>query len=325
MLLPSTAQTVRCNKCKTMFKIPETNEQYWSEGGHGNNSGRMGKKVTAGISVPNAASPMSDSKPNPWASIGSGRHQSKRAILCGVSYKKYSFKLDGTITDVNNMKSLLVEEANHPDLIPTKTNMQKALKWLVDGCQSGDSLVFYFSGHGLRQPDFSNDELDGFDETLCPVDFKTAGMILDNDINTTIVKPLKRGVTLHAIIDSCHSGTILDLEHVYNIKDSAWVDNKPPSGVDKSTSGGLAISISACADNQMAADTSAFTGKEMAGAMTCILIQAIQAINKITYGRLLEFMHERIEDASKSGCLSVKDPQLSSSQQFDVNTTEFKL
>ncbi|KAA8536457.1 hypothetical protein F0562_028935 [Nyssa sinensis] len=304
MLLPSAAQTVRCNKCKTMFKIP-------SEGGHGNNSGRMGK---------NAASPMSDYKLNPWASIGSGRHQSKRAILCGVSYKKYSFKLDGTINDVNSMKSLLfghfsfpnesirvlTEEANHPDLIPTKTNTQKALKWLVDGCQSGDSLVFYFSGHGLRQPDFSNDELDGFHETLCPVDFKTAGMILDNDINTTIVKPLKRGVTLHAIIDSCHSGTILDLEHVYNIKDSAWVENKPPSGVDKSTSGGLAIGISACADNQMAADTSAFTGKEMAGAMTYILIPAIQAINKITYGRLLEFMHESIEDASKARCLSVK-------------------
>lgn len=85
--------------------------------------------------------------------------------------------------------------------------------------QPGDSLVFYFSGHGLRQPDFFYDELDGFDETICPLDFRTAGMIIDNEINDTIVKPLKMGVKLHAIIDACHSGTILDLPHIYSTKE----------------------------------------------------------------------------------------------------------
>lgn len=104
------------------------------------------------------------------------------------------------------------------DLIPTKKNIENSLKWLVEGCKWGDSLVFYFSGHGLRQPDFQGDEIDGFDETICPVDFMKEGMILDNDINKTIVWPLKAGVKLHAIVDACHSGTILDLEHVYNRK-----------------------------------------------------------------------------------------------------------
>lgn len=36
-----------------------------------------------------------------------------------------------------------------------------------------------------------------------------------------------------------------------------WDDNRPPSGVNKNTSGGLAITISACRDDQMAADTDA--------------------------------------------------------------------
>lgn len=97
--------------------------------------------------------------------------------------------------------------------------MEEGLRWLVEGCKPGDSLVFYFSGHGLRQLDVDNDELDGFDETLCPVDFKTKGLILDNDINTMIVKPLIKGVTLHAIIDACYSGTILDLEYLYDLKE----------------------------------------------------------------------------------------------------------
>ena len=35
-----------------------------------------------------------------------------------------------------------------------------------------------------------------------------------------------------------------------------WIDNRPPSGASKATSGGLAISLSACGDDQFAADTS---------------------------------------------------------------------
>ncbi|KAI8026074.1 Metacaspase-1 [Camellia lanceoleosa] len=226
-----------------------------------------------------------------------GVHLPKRAVLCGVSYQKKKHKLKGTINDVNRMKSLLTdhfgfletsicvltEDEDDPNLIPTKENMQKALRWLVADCKSGDSLVFYFSGHGLRQPDFDMDEIDGYNETICPFDFMTAGMILDNDINNTIVKPLKEGVKLHAIIDACHSGTILDLDHVYDRKQKLWVDNKPTSSVRKSTSGGLAISLSTCADGQMAADTTAFSRNKMTGAMTYIFDQIIRQNPRITY------------------------------------------
>ncbi|KAE8698534.1 Metacaspase-2 [Hibiscus syriacus] len=147
------------------------------------------------------------------------------------------------------------EEQPAPRLIPTKANIENCLKWLVKDCKSGDSLVFYYSGHGLRQPDFENDEIDGFDETICPVDFLKEGMILDNDIYATIVNSLTDGVTLHAIVDACHSGTILDLEQVYDKKRKRWRDNKPPSGVRKQTMGGKAYCISACEDDQVAADT----------------------------------------------------------------------
>lgn len=86
-----------------------------------------------------------------------------------------------------------------------------AMYWLVQGCQSGDSLVFHFSGHGSQQRNYTGDEIDGFDETLCPLDFETQGMIVDDEINATMVKSIPHGVKLHAIIDACHSGTMLDL------------------------------------------------------------------------------------------------------------------
>lgn len=108
-------------------------------------------------------------------------------------------------------KPLNAEEETDPYKIPNKHNIRMALFWLVNGCQPGDSLVFHYSGHGSRQRNYNGDEVDGYDETLCPLDFETQGMIVDDEINTTIVRPLPRGVKLHAIIDSCHSGTVLDL------------------------------------------------------------------------------------------------------------------
>ncbi|KAA8545614.1 hypothetical protein F0562_020398 [Nyssa sinensis] len=337
------APTVGCNFWKEIIRCERTEQSSQDNGDRVGSLAMHLKRKLSGIGSSIAASPKpAASKLNPWSS--NPGHPRKRAFLCGVSYKEFKFKLKGVTTDVKCMKSLLLDQFNFPsesvlvlteegshDGIPTKANMQKALKWLVEDCQSGDSLVFYFSGHGLRQPDFDEDELDGFDETLCPVDFKTHGMILDNEINATIVRPLKQGVKLHAIIDACHSGTVLDLEHVYNRIQQRWVDNKPPSGAYKGTSGGLAICISACADDQMAADTNALTGKEMAGALTTLFIQAIKETPRITYGELLCELQKKIEDAKITGCLNVgildkmfrrrllQEAQLSSSEEFDVN------
>lgn len=110
------------------------------------------------------------------------------------------------LTEIQN-----AEEETDPYRIPTKHNMRMALYWLVQGCQPGDSLLFHYSGHGSQQRNYNGDEVDGFDETICPLDFETQGMIVDDEINATIVRPLPQGVKLHAIIDACHSGTILDL------------------------------------------------------------------------------------------------------------------
>ncbi|CAK9309189.1 unnamed protein product [Citrullus colocynthis] len=285
------------------------------------------------------------------SSASSNGQRTKRALLCGVTYRNWKHRLHGTVNDVLNMQDLLInhfgyskqniriltEDETKPERLPTKKNIQSSLKWLVEGCTGGESLVFYFSGHGLRQPDFDMDELDGYDETICPVDFMEEGMISDNEINATIVSPLKDGVILHAIVDACHSGTILDLAYVYDRNRDEWLDNRPPSGARKSTSGGLAISLSACEDDQFAADTSILTGKTMNGAMTFILIHLVKTFGNLTYGRLLEYMHDAVQRANKQGCFScsfirkllrykqIQEPQLSSSEVFDVHKKIFTL
>ncbi|KAK1569273.1 hypothetical protein Q3G72_034729 [Acer saccharum] len=275
----------------------------------------------------------------------------KRALLCGVSYKNSKHELKGTINDVNNMKDLLInyfgflednlliltEEKDDPKVIPTKNNIEKGLQWLVEGCSDGDSLVFYFAGHGASVDEaLAGDEKDGKDETICPLDFLKEGKILDNYINSTIVGPLKKGVTLHAIVDACHSGTILDLSNVYNLETKKWEDNNPKSGVRKGTDGGLAISISACEDHQEATDN--FEKKNTNGSMTYILTELVKTRQGLTYGNLFESMHVAIQDVKKGGFLPTTNflrkmfgntisqkPQLSSSEIFDVYNRPFQL
>uniref|UniRef100_A0A0D9Z8B2 Peptidase C14 caspase domain-containing protein n=1 Tax=Oryza glumipatula TaxID=40148 RepID=A0A0D9Z8B2_9ORYZ len=160
--------------------------------------------------------------------VVSGR---KRALLVGVSYKgDPSRELTGAAEDVKSMCDLLHDRFHFPkkfihmlteDLgaedplkAPTRENILREMRWLVEGCGAGDSLVFHFSGHGRQRLDDNGDEVDGQDEELCPVDYKESGNILDDDINDAIVKPLTQGVKLHAIIDTCHSGTMLDLPYL---------------------------------------------------------------------------------------------------------------
>jgi hypothetical protein len=52
-------------------------------------------------------------------------------------------------------------------------------------------------------------------QTLVPVDFKTAGQIRDDALFDTLVAPMKAGVFATFIMDCCHSGSVLDLPYTF--------------------------------------------------------------------------------------------------------------
>ena len=47
---------------------------------------------------------------------------------------------------------------------------------------------------------FPGDEDDGYDETLIPVDFKSAGQIVDDDVYKIVVKPMPEGVNCTVLV-----------------------------------------------------------------------------------------------------------------------------
>lgn len=240
---------------------------------------------------------------------------------------------------------MLTEEETDPYKIPTKENIRMALFWLVQGCQPGDSLVFHYSGHGSQQRSY--EEADGYDETICPLDFETQGMIVDDEINQAIVRPLPHGVKLHAIVDACHSGTVLDLPFLCRMSRQGqyvWEDHRPRSGMWKGTSGGEVISFSGCDDDQTSADTSALSKITSTGAMTFCFIQAIERGHAATYGSILNAMRSTLRSTNDSmgggpvtSLLTMlltggsamgglrQEPQLTACEPFDVYTKPFSL
>ncbi|KAJ8448337.1 hypothetical protein Cgig2_021965 [Carnegiea gigantea] len=312
-------------------------------------------------SLPQAPPPWPPAAPPPYHGAPPPVAGRKKAVICGISYKYSRYELKGCINDAKCMKHLLInrfnfpesdilmltEEENDPYRIPTGQNIRMAMAWLVAGCRPGDSLVFHFSGHGSQQRNYTGDEADGYDETLCPLDFETNGMIVDDEINDTLVRPLPPGVRLHAIIDACHSGTALDLPFLCRMNSSGqyvWEDHRPRSGRWKGTSGGEAISFSGCDDHQTSADTSALSKVTSTGAMTFCFIQAIEQGQASTYGSMLNAMRAAIRNTGGGGggggavtaLLTMlltggsggglkQEPQLTANEPFDVYAKPFIL
>ncbi|MFS7985685.1 hypothetical protein Hanom_Chr11g01001431 [Helianthus anomalus] len=262
----------------------------------------------------------------------------KRAVLCGITYNNHKKKLEASVHNVRSMQQLLVNKLGFPNYsiivlteeesdssrIPTKHNIQVALKWLVQGSQPGDSLMFYYAGHGTRVPDQDGDEIDGYDEALGPLDYKKAGTMLDDEINATIVAPLTHGVTLHSVVDTCHSGTLLDLPFLCTINQDGLYKWEEHQLTNKGTRGGKAVCISACADDQYSGDTSAYTGKAI-GALTFSFIQTMEKESNLTYGKLLTSMRKKVNQAQQvvgrfapHASPMSQEPQLSSSKRFEI-------
>lgn len=147
----------------------------------------------------------------------------KRAVLIGINqYEDVNVPdLNGCVGDAESMSAVLTEcyefeQGNLVELIqPGDTKRDailSALTTLVDGTQSGDVAVVYYSGHGSQVPDTSGDEKDGLDETIVPSDSHRGGGpvldITDDELHSYIFALAQKTPYTTFIFDSCHSGSI---------------------------------------------------------------------------------------------------------------------
>ena len=164
----------------------------------------------------------------PFMIANQDENGARRSLFIGINYVGQQGELRGCHNDVLAMKKLvarhgfdvnndeetrvLLDDGAHTS--PTANNILQAIRWLVKDAAPGDCLFLHYSGHGGRLPDDGNDEADGYDETLVPLDYASAGQIRDDVIFRELVMPLPEGVTLTAVMDCCHSATVCDLPFI---------------------------------------------------------------------------------------------------------------
>ena len=72
----------------------------------------------------------------------------------------------------------LAETRTFTNAEATRQNLEQSLtSWLPQVTRPGDTVVVYFSGHGMKARDESGDEADGEDEVLVPYDFVDLGIL----------------------------------------------------------------------------------------------------------------------------------------------------
>ncbi|NDD83744.1 caspase family protein [bacterium] len=179
---------------------------------------------------------------------------------------------------------VLTDDPKNP-LRPTRKAMEDNIAWLMSNVKAGDTLFFYYSGHGTRVKDSSGDETDGMDEVLVPLDYLRAGVITDDWLNANLVARVPSGATLYAFTDCCHSGTMCDLKYNVTCESSYTKGNPPRNGAyvpsdwtDKfsftqertADTGGTVILFSGCRDSQTSADV-VIAGKGQGAFTSCFL------------------------------------------------------
>jgi hypothetical protein len=222
-----------------------------------------------------------------------------RALLVGINAYPTS-PLGGCVNDIDDMKDFLIGQCSFAvedirlvaDAAATKVNIEAGLQWLTAGLVEGDRILFHYSGHGAQMPSYSDTELDGVDEVICPVDFDWTDehAIRDKEFHSLFqgVPPKVEAVW---VSDSCHSGDLyrampgsgphaLEKRLLPPPAVAAEIERAKSMGVPsrsllRSSSELNVALVAGCRSDQTAADDS-FSGRRN-GALTFYLLESLLA------------------------------------------------
>ncbi|KAF7782924.1 hypothetical protein Agabi119p4_2300 [Agaricus bisporus var. burnettii] len=165
----------------------------------------------------------------------------RKALLIGISYTQKELQERSLLMpwkDVERMKQLLIgiyhydesdivimtdEPSTPTHLQPERAKILREISSLVQNPGDGDDFFFYYAGHATQRNErIRGNERDHMDECIVPVDAVTnegeinSLLIVDDDLHSTLIQPLIKAEVdcqLIAVMDTCTSGTILDLRH----------------------------------------------------------------------------------------------------------------
>lgn len=209
----------------------------------------------------------------------------KKALLVGINYTTIpSATLKGCINDVTNMSGVLTDsfdydinnitvlrdDLKYAPIMPTRANILNSLTNLVNQSANLTEIWFHYSGHGSQIKDTNNDEIDGADEIIVPIDFQTKGVITDDEIFNIIKNSKCKTIIL---FDSCHSASMCDLQWNFDYTNNNF---QKSIVVNKTISNPNIFCFSGCKDNQTSADAYSVEQQRGVGAFTDTFIRCLR-------------------------------------------------
>lgn len=140
-----------------------------------------------------------------WKTLPTGIYY---GLFVGINnYESGLSSLDGCVSDATNMQNQCVNYGYWRrgktqallDGDASKAAIRSALRALAETAQSGDTVLYYHSGHGGNHTDSSGNFTD--DVYLCATDANYEDYELADDLSQ-----FKSGVRVIIMIDACHSG-----------------------------------------------------------------------------------------------------------------------
>lgn len=181
--------------------------------------------------------------------VGCTEYPNLAAALPPMTYES-SVRLEGPGNDVALLRTTLCDylgvPGDHvrvlagwpddPSLRPTRANILGGLERLAREVPRGGRVVFAFAGHGSQQRDQDQgDELDRLDELILPADVErwnlklgaVPGSITDDEIRAALLRLQRAGLSVWAIFDCCHAGTMVRAGPVRTRDLSPWLLGAP--------------------------------------------------------------------------------------------------
>lgn len=154
--------------------------------------------------------------------------QRKRAFLVGISHYDtaqtgYQWNNINGVEDVNLLCPVLKKQGfSTTMLLDNQATFDNIISRIVDftgKTKKGDIVYLHFSTHGQPVEDLNGDEVDGWDESIVPIDayklyrkgvYEGKKHLIDDLLNKYVKKLREKiGPTgfLYVVIDACHAGT----------------------------------------------------------------------------------------------------------------------
>lgn len=200
------------------------------------------------------------------------------------------------------------------DAQATRAAILAALDGFASGKASkpGETLVFYYTGHGAQAVDMGGSQVSGFHSTLVPWDARDpelmrrdeTGDILDVELRDRIDAITARGINVVTIFDSCNSGSATRNEGRSKTAPKTAIPASirqvtPRRAATAGAGAGYRVHLAAAVDNSEAFENQGEDGKWRSD-FTAALAQAIAAKPAdVTYRDLFEAVGEKLAAKGK--------------------------